>query len=88
MRPCTPFAIYVTQSTIWEGSYFYCGGLFKDTFYGVVHHFFYSKRFSPDYCSSHMKLIHRMIQFYYRAFIENGIHTLGKFLIFIRWLWD
>lgn len=49
----------------------------KDTLYGLIHHFFYSDRFSAENCSSHMKLLHRIIQFYFLAFVEQKIDPRG-----------
>lgn len=77
MRPCTPYTIYVAHNTIWEGNYFYCGGLLRNSFHGIIHHFFYSKNFSPDYCPNHLKLLHRIIQFYHRGLVENELHERG-----------
>lgn len=79
MRPCTPYAIYVAENSIWEGAYFYCGGLMKDTFYGIVHHLMYSKLFPRENSPNYIKMLHRTIQFYYRAFIENQVDERGMF---------
>lgn len=51
----------------------------KDTFYGFAHHLLYSKLFSPANSQNYIKMIHRIIQFFYRAFIDEQVDDRGTF---------
>ncbi len=77
MKPSTPYFIYAAKNTIWETHYFYCGGLMQESFHGIILHFLYSKRYSRESRPNFLKLILRMIQFHYLAFIEGAIEDLG-----------
>ncbi len=59
-----------------------------DSFYSILEHFLYSKRYSLEYRPNYIQLLHHIIQFYYLAFIENKIVDLGASHSYINVLVD
>ena len=50
----------------------------RNTMVGLVLHLLYGESYSRDHCKSHMMMLHRIIQFHYRAFIELKIQSPGR----------
>jgi len=82
MRPNTPHAVFTPENAICHGGHYYAATTMTDTFYGISHCFNADRLLTNVQHQNSRRMIRKIIDLYYSAFVEESIDVDSKLSTF------